>query len=188
MQYLGAQYINSTSGTSKLWSIISPQNTNSISLADNGSIQFYHASNDGLNTVYNWGTNESPGAQRNILINDPGTNVQPTFSDTGSYSTGSVPFFTKASGSGGRLTCNKNLAGGTKRQGTGALSSGSATISTTAYSASCIVLLTDLGGGTLANVGSLYVDTASSTPSTSFVVKSTSATDNNNFAWMIIEP
>jgi hypothetical protein len=63
------------------------------------------------------------------------------------------------------------------------------TVTTTAYTATCQVLLSMAGGGTLANIGTPFVDTAASSVGTSFVIKSTNALDlNNNVSWWIIEP
>lgn len=76
--------------------------------------------------------------------------------------------------------------GSNATMGTGTLSGGTATISTTKVTASSRVFLTDTGGGVLANIGALYVGTV--TAGTSFVVNSSNALDSSNFNWIIFEP
>lgn len=75
--------------------------------------------------------------------------------------------------------------GNNARAGSATLAAGTVTVSTTSYVARSKVVIMPKGGGTLANVGALYVDTAGSTPGTSFVVKSTNAGDDNDFDWEI---
>lgn len=71
--------------------------------------------------------------------------------------------------------------------GTATLSSGAVTVSTTCTPSSANgFLLTDLGGGVLANIGSLSIGTV--TASTSFVVNSSSALDSSNVYWEIHKP
>jgi len=77
-------------------------------------------------------------------------------------------------------------SGANAKIGTGTLSGGTTTISTTAVTASSLIFLGDQGGGVLANIGSLSVGTV--TPGTSFVVNSSNALDSSKFAWLIIEP
>ena len=74
--------------------------------------------------------------------------------------------------------------GSNKSAGTGTLSGGTATISTTAVTASSLIFLTDTGGGVFANIGSLTVGTI--TAGTSFVVTSTNVLDSSTFNWLII--
>lgn len=74
-------------------------------------------------------------------------------------------------------------AGGAGAQvGTGTLSSGTVTISTTAVTASSLVFLTDTANG--ANIGILSVGTK--TAGTSFVVNSSNVLDAGTFNWFII--
>lgn len=70
--------------------------------------------------------------------------------------------------------------------GTGTLSSGTVTISTTAVTSSSFIFVTDTTTGSLVNVGSLTVGTV--TNGTSFVVNSTNALDASTFNWFIVEP
>lgn len=70
--------------------------------------------------------------------------------------------------------------------GTGTLSGGTATISTTKVTANSRIFLTDAGGGVLANIGSLYVSARS--VGASFTVTSNNALDTSNFYWLIVEP
>lgn len=85
-------------------------------------------------------------------------------------------------------TGQKQAASGAALAGTGTLSSGSATINTTAVTSSSIVFIVDQGGGVLANIGSLYEDKPSRVAGTSFAVKSTNTLDSSNFGWWIVEP
>jgi hypothetical protein len=66
--------------------------------------------------------------------------------------------------------------------GTGTLSGGTVTISTTAVTASSLIFLTDTSGGT--NLGTLSVGTI--TAGTSFVVNSSNALDSSTFNWHLI--
>lgn len=78
-----------------------------------------------------------------------------------------------------------NITTGTNASiGTGTLISGTATISTTAVTASSLIFLTDTTTGALTNVGSLTVGTK--TAGTSFVVNSTNVLDTSTFNWLII--
>jgi hypothetical protein len=76
--------------------------------------------------------------------------------------------------------------GANAKMGVGTLSSGTATITTTAVTANSRIFLSDQGGGVFANIGSLSVGTV--VPGTSFVVNSSNITDSSNFAWVIFEP
>lgn len=67
--------------------------------------------------------------------------------------------------------------------GTGTLSGGTATIATTAVTASSLIFLTDTSSSTT-NVGSLTV--SAKTAGTGFVVTSTLALDTSTFNWMIV--
>lgn len=68
--------------------------------------------------------------------------------------------------------------------GTGTLSGGTVTISTTcAPSTYQGIFITDGGGGVLANIGALSIGTV--TGATSFVVNSANALDSSNFSWEI---
>lgn len=88
----------------------------------------------------------------------------------------------------GVLVGNDDLPATGKRVGKVTLSSGAATVETTAFTATCGVRLTGQGGGTLANAGVLSVDTANSTPGTSFDIVSSNNSDDNEVLWEIIEP
>jgi hypothetical protein len=66
--------------------------------------------------------------------------------------------------------------------GTGTLSSGTVTISTTAVTASSLIFLTDTSSGI--NIGTLSVGTI--TAATSFVVNSSNVADASTFNWIII--
>lgn len=74
--------------------------------------------------------------------------------------------------------------GSNATMGTGTLSGGTVTISTTKVTASSRIFLTDTGGG--ANIGSLSVGTV--TAATSFVVNSSNVLDTSTFNWIIFEP
>lgn len=68
--------------------------------------------------------------------------------------------------------------------GTGTLSSGTVTISTTCTPSTYQgIFISDGGGGVLANIGALSVGTV--TAATSFVVNSANALDSSNFSWEI---
>ncbi|MFG3014312.1 hypothetical protein ACGFZB_28615 [Streptomyces cinerochromogenes] len=70
------------------------------------------------------------------------------------------------------------------KAGVATMSAGQVTVSTTAVTANSRIQLTiQTPGGT---VGSVYVNAR--TPGTSFVIKSTSATDTSTVAWLIVEP
>lgn len=88
----------------------------------------------------------------------------------------------------GVLVGNDDLPATGKRVGKVTLSSGAATVETTAFTATCGVRLTGQGGGTIANAGVLSVDTANSTPGTSFDIVSSNNSDDNEVLWEIIEP
>lgn len=77
--------------------------------------------------------------------------------------------------------------GSNARMGTGTLSSGAATISTTSVGANTRVFAFDQGG-TVTNLGSLYEDKASRVNGTSFVIKSTNILDASDFVWLLLEP
>lgn len=85
---------------------------------------------------------------------------------------------------GGAITVPKlNVTTGTNANaGTGTLSGGTVTISTTAVTASSLIFLTDTSNG--ANIGTLSVGTK--TAGTSFVVNSSNALDASTFNWLII--
>jgi hypothetical protein len=76
-------------------------------------------------------------------------------------------------------------SGGTAaRMGTDVLAAGTVTVTTTAIGANSVVLLTiQTPGGT---VGSPYVNAR--TAGTSFVIKSTSASDTSTVGWRILDP
>lgn len=69
--------------------------------------------------------------------------------------------------------------------GTGTLVGGALVISTTKITANSRVFLTD-SGGTITNLGTLYVSTR--TAGTSFTVSSSNPLDTSNFVWFILEP
>jgi len=69
--------------------------------------------------------------------------------------------------------------------GTGTLSSGSATISTTAVAANSRIFLTDTGTS-IVNLGALTVSAISA--GTSFTVKSSNVADTSTFNWVIFNP
>ncbi|MFJ8041220.1 hypothetical protein ACIRBX_12010 [Kitasatospora sp. NPDC096147] len=74
--------------------------------------------------------------------------------------------------------------GANAKLGTTALAAGTATVTTTAITATSRVFLTaQTPGGT---PGALYVQTR--TAGTSFTVKSTSSTDTSTVAWLIVDP
>ncbi|MFE9906404.1 glycosyl hydrolase family 28-related protein [Streptomyces achromogenes] len=74
--------------------------------------------------------------------------------------------------------------GAAARMGTAVLAAGTATVNTTAVTAnSVIVLTTQTPGGT---VGAPYVNAR--TAGTSFVIKSTSASDTSTVGWRILDP
>lgn len=71
--------------------------------------------------------------------------------------------------------------------GTAALSTGTVTVSTNCTPSSANgFIITDLGGGVLANIGSLSIGTV--TGGTSFVINSSNALDSSNVYWEIHKP
>jgi hypothetical protein len=85
-------------------------------------------------------------------------------------------------------TAGKGLqvkGGSNAKIGTGTLTAGTATISTTAVTANSRIFVTDTNTGSLVNVGSLVVSAKNA--GTSFVVTSTNALDVSTFDWMIVE-
>lgn len=125
----------------------------------------------------------SSGSNENLTINAKGTGTI----GIGSVSTGAITL-------GQNTTITGNLTLGTAGNklsittgtnasaGTGTLSSGTATINTTAVTASSLIFLTDTSNG--ANLGTLSVGTK--TAGTSFVVNSSNALDAATFNWLII--
>ncbi|MBU6231816.1 hypothetical protein KGP36_04045 [Patescibacteria group bacterium] len=121
--------------------------------------------------------------------------------DSGGSDSGRLEFYTKTSGqaivetmrlnSAGQLilkTSGSGLSiktGVNCKMGTGTLTAGSATISTTAVTANSIIFLTDTQAG-VANLGVLTVKTI--TGGVSFVVESSNASDTSTFNWIIFEP
>lgn len=78
------------------------------------------------------------------------------------------------------------VKGGTNAKiGSGTLTAGTVTISTTAVTANSRIFLTDTSTGSLVNVGSLVVSTK--TVGSGFVVTSTNTLDASTFDWMIVE-
>lgn len=85
-------------------------------------------------------------------------------------------------------TAGKGLqvkGGSNAKIGTGTLTGGTVTISTTAVTANSRIFITDTTTGSLVNVGSLVVSTK--TAGSGFVVTSTNALDASTFDWMIVE-
>lgn len=76
-------------------------------------------------------------------------------------------------------------AGANARTGTGTLSGGTLAVTNTSITANSQVFVMDTGGGTLANIGSLYI--ASQTATTGFTVTSTNVLDNSTFRYWIFE-
>lgn len=83
----------------------------------------------------------------------------------------------------GNTLCLNSAANGV--MGSGTLSSGSATISTTAVTAASFIFLTDTSSG-IVNVGTLTVSSISA--GTNFIVKSTNVADSGTFNWVILKP
>lgn len=115
------------------------------------------------------------GSQSNAYVN----------ASTGSFMVG------KTSSPLAKLDVNGDIQVGTKLKittgtnasaGTGTLSAGTVTVSTTAVTANSLIFLTDTSNG--ANIGVLSVGTK--TPGTSFVVNSSNALDSSTFNWLII--
>lgn len=78
------------------------------------------------------------------------------------------------------------VKGGTNAKiGSGTLTAGTVTITTTAVTANSRIFVTDTSTGSLVNVGSLVVSTK--TAGSGFVVTSTNALDASTFDWMIVE-
>lgn len=94
---------------------------------------------------------------------------------TGAVSTGSLTLGT--AGNKINITTGSNASAGT-----GTLSAGTVTISTTAVTANSLIFLQDTSNG--ANIGTLSVGTK--TAATSFVVNSSNALDASTFNWFII--
>lgn len=85
-------------------------------------------------------------------------------------------------------TAGKGLfvkTGSNCKMGTGTLTAGTVTISTTAVTASSIIFLTDTTNS-IVNLGSLTVSAISA--GTSFTVKSSNVADSSTFNWVIFEP
>lgn len=82
-------------------------------------------------------------------------------------------------GKGPRLKSGSNAL-----VGSGTLSGGSLTVTTTAIDADDIVILTGTGG-TVTNLGVIYEDKASRVNGTSFTVKSSNVLDTSDFSWVI---
>ncbi|MBL3669041.1 hypothetical protein JL475_24220 [Streptomyces sp. M2CJ-2] len=91
------------------------------------------------------------------------------------------------SGDGSTVLAGKTVVpsgGGAARMGTAVLAAGTVTVNTTAIAANSVVQLTvQTPGGT---VGTPYVNAR--TASTSFVIKSTSASDTSTVGWRILDP
>ena len=75
-------------------------------------------------------------------------------------------------------------AGSNKSTGQATLVSGTITVSNTIVRAGSLIFLTHAGSGTAANFGTLYLGTI--TASTSFIIKSTNASDNDVVNWWIV--
>lgn len=75
--------------------------------------------------------------------------------------------------------------GSNARTGTGTLSGGTLAVANTSVTANSQVFIQDTGGGTVANIGNLYV--ASQTATTGFTVTSTNVLDNSTFRYWIFE-
>lgn len=75
--------------------------------------------------------------------------------------------------------------GSNATMGTGTLSGGTLVVSTTKVTANSRIFLADQGG-TVTNIGSLYVSARSA--GTSFTVSSSNVLDASTFAWIIFEP
>jgi hypothetical protein len=75
--------------------------------------------------------------------------------------------------------------GSNATMGTGTLSGGTLVVNTTKVTANSRIFLTDQGG-TITNLGSLYISARS--VGTSFTVSSTNVLDASDFAWIIFEP
>lgn len=69
--------------------------------------------------------------------------------------------------------------------GTGVLSGGTATVSTSKVTANSRIFLSDQGGS-ITNIGSIYI--SAKTGGVSFTVASTNVLDASTFAWIIFEP
>lgn len=77
------------------------------------------------------------------------------------------------------------LEGSNATMGTATLSGGTVTVSTTKVTANSRIFLTT-NGGTLTNVGFIYV--SARTAATSFAITSSNVLDASNVAWLILEP
>ena len=85
------------------------------------------------------------------------------------------------------LTAGHTLAfnaGSNARVGTGTLSGGTLAVANTSVTANSIILLSAIGGGTLANLGALYVI---ANAGVGFTVNSTNVLDDNHFNYLIVE-
>ncbi len=76
-------------------------------------------------------------------------------------------------------------SGSNKRIGSGTLVGGTLAVANTSVTVNSIIFVQSIGGGTVANLGALYI--ASQTASTGFTVTSTNALDNNHFKYLIVE-
>lgn len=153
---------------------------------DRGSNGLIFTSNSGH--VYQILVSEaSPTDSNAIVIQDPGNIVtQLGLVDHNGGISGSLPTWTTGPTIGGYLRFNSSLEAGAKRQGTATLSSGTATVTTTAITATSQVFLTHKGTGTVGNIGSLYLGTVNA--GTNFQIKSTNGSDNDAVFWMVVEP
>lgn len=75
--------------------------------------------------------------------------------------------------------------GANATMGTATLAAGTVVVNTTKVTANSRIFLT-INGGTLTNVGAIYV--SARTAGTSFTVSSLNILDASSFAWMIVEP
>jgi hypothetical protein len=107
-----------------------------------------------------------------------GTNATITNSFALDIESGNLSFST----AGGGIAIKE---GSNAKMGTATLSSGTVTVNTTAVTANSRIFLT-VNGGTLTNVGTVYISARSA--GASFTITSSNGSDASDVAWVIIEP
>lgn len=147
------------------------------SMANQAGVNFYMGINDASATQGFFAidmTNTTGGGTGHLILFDLNANTVKFYNPMtimGSLTLGTA-------GNKLNITTGSNASAGT-----GTLVAGTATISTTAVTASSLIFLTDTASS-ITNVGTLTI--SAKTAGTSFVVTSTLALDTSTFNWLII--
>ncbi len=123
-------------------------------------------------------TGLSSSLSNNIILSDGQGNIKARHDATSWTLTGNVKLGTVGDGIYVKEGSNATM-------GTATLSGGTVTVSTTKVTANSRIYLT-VNGGTLTNVGSVYI--SGRTSGTSFTITSMNVLDASDVAWLIIEP